>query len=132
MKKKLIIILLIIILGGISILKYSHFKKYNNTIPNDYIAVFNGGSGEITYSTYIYKIDNDQQNYGFKYINTTNTTVTDGSTEWKSTITKKGEVGFTTEVFKIAKENNAYSYVKLPNDNNIYEIEEFATMFTMY
>ena len=53
----------------------------SDIIPDDYIAVFNGGAGEITYSTYIYKIDNGHANYGFEYINTTNTTKYWGSTE---------------------------------------------------
>jgi hypothetical protein len=60
----------------------------SNEVPNDYIAVFHGGVGELTYSTYIYKIDNNQANYGFKYINTTNTTKHWGSSEWNVKVTQ--------------------------------------------
>ena len=33
-------------------------EYFGSEVPDGYIAVFHGGSGEITYSTYIYKIDN--------------------------------------------------------------------------
>lgn len=104
---------------------------YTNGIPEDYIAVFHGGSGEITYSTYIYKIDNNQANYGFEYINTTNTTKSWGSSEWNVKVTDKGEFSWTDEAFTIAKENYAYSYVKIPGDKKAYSIEEFQKMFIM-
>ncbi len=90
-----------------------------------------GGSGEITYSTYIYKIDNGQANYGFKYINTTNTTASYGSSEWKVKITGKGEVSWTDDVFLVAKNNGAYQYVNLPNSDKIFSIEDFMVMFMM-
>ena len=105
--------------------------KNKNEIPDNYLAIFNGEAGEITYSTYIYKIDNGQANYGFTYINTTNHTKSWGSSEILSTVTKRGKIGFTDEVFKIAKENNAYSYVKIKNDDKIYSIDEFMSMFLM-
>ena len=131
-KVKLIVIILIVVIVFVT-LGFCLFLKYqdSNNIPNDYIAVFNGGSGEITYSTYIYKIHNGHANYGFEYINTTNTTVSWGSSERKIKITDKGEVTWTDDVFAIAKKNNAYTYVKLPNNNKIYSIDEFMTMFLM-
>ena len=101
----------------------------NNTIPDDYICVFHGGSGEITYSTYIYSADDTFDNYGFKYINTTNTTESWGSSNWNTKITGSGVVDWTDDVFKVAKENNAYSYVE--EDGKIYSIEDFATRFLM-
>ena len=101
----------------------------DNEIPDNYIAVFNGGAGEITYSTYIYKIDNGRDNYGFKYINTTNTTESYGSPNLIKKVTKKGEVSWSDEVFEVAEDNCAYSYVQLPNDNKTYTIEEFSEMF---
>ena len=133
--KKIIIVLGLLIIAVIAIILFYMYNKENgnfgNDIPDDYIAVFNGGSGEITYSTYIYKIDNDQANYGFKYINTTNTTESWGSSNWNSKVTKRGKVDWSSEVFKIAEDNCAYSYVQLPNDDKTYTIEEFAKMFTM-
>ena len=80
-------------------------------VPDGYIAVFNGGAGEITYSTYVYKIDNGQANYGFKYVNTINTTESWGSPNWNIKVVKTGTVDWTDDVFKVAEEHGAYSYV---------------------
>ena len=106
-------------------------EYYGSDIPEDYIAVFHGGVGELTYSTYIYKIDNGHANYGFEYINTTNNTKSWGSPEWEVTITDKGKFSWTDGAFIVAKKNNAYSYVTLPNDKDTYTIEEFKGMFIM-
>lgn len=103
----------------------------NDEIPNNYIAIFHGGSGEIVYETYIYKINNGEANYGFNYINVTKTTTSYGSSEWNTKITKHGSVAWTDNVFGVAKENNAYSYVTLPNSDKIYSIEEYQQMFLM-
>ena len=46
-------------------------------------------------------------------------------------VTGRGKVSWTDDVFKVAKENNAYSFVRLPNDDKMYTIEEFMTMFSM-
>lgn len=62
--------------------------KSNNKIPDNYIAVFHGGTGEITYETYIYKNKND--NSKVNYINVTSTTVSYSSAKWKHKITKRG------------------------------------------
>ena len=96
------------------LLPNSKEKLHDNKIPNDYIAVFNGGSGEITYKTYIYKINNKKENMGFKYINTTCTTKSWGSSEYNENITAKGKITFTDGVFEVAEDNNAYSYVTIP------------------
>ena len=101
----------------------------DNKIPDGYICVFNGGAGEITYSTYIYKNKNYSANYGFDYINTTNTTKSWGSSEWTTKITSKGTAGWTEEVFEVAKRNNAYSYVE--ENGQIYSIEEYMNRFLM-
>lgn len=130
MKKKKILIVILITLILLFII-IAVLGKSKNQIPNDYIAVFHGGIGEITYETYIYKEDNGHSNYGFKYINVTISTKSWGSTESNSKITKKGTVQWTDDVFTIAKENKAYDYVKLPNDNKTYTIEEYANIFLM-
>ncbi len=124
------IIVLLILLTGITMYCFYSPNK-SNKIPENYIAVFNGGSGEITYSTYIYKIDNGQANYGFGYINTMNTTTSWGSSNWNIKIISKGTVNWTNDVFTIAKKNNAYSYVKVPNDHKTYTIDEYMSMFLM-
>ena len=128
----LIIILIICILAVIITFLCIHKNSTDSdTIPDDYIAIFHGGSGEITFETYIYKEDNGLANSGFKYINVTNSTVFWGSTESNKKITKRGSVQWTDDVFKVAKKNNAYSNVTLPNNNNIYTIEEYMNMFLM-
>lgn len=106
-------------------------KSNNDKIPNGYISVFHGGSGEVTYETYIYKINNGQPNYGFNYINVTKRTTSYGSSKWNTKITKKGSVDWTDNVFGVAEENNAYDYVTLPNSDKKYTIEEYMIMFLM-
>lgn len=123
----MILIIVIFIVSYIIVI----ITRNNGKIPDDYIAVFHGGSGEITYETYIYKIDNGHANFGFDYLNVTNTTTVWGSDEWNTKITKRGSVQWTDDVFRIAKENNAYSYVTLPNSDKTYTIEEFMKMFLM-
>lgn len=134
MKKKeiTIIILLILLLLFLTIGVSVVFKVINNkkdTIPDNYMAVFKGGSGEVTYRTYIYKIDNGHANYGFNYINTTITTVSWGSSETKEKVTKKGSVMWTDDVFPVAKENGAYDYVTV--NGRDYDVKTFASMFLM-
>jgi hypothetical protein len=87
------------------------------SIPEDYLAVFRGDN---SYSTYIYKIDNEHANMGFKYINTKG-----------NKVMKTGEVTWTDDVFKVAKDHGAYSYVKIPGDSKKYSIEEFQNQFLM-
>ena len=97
----------------------------------DEVATFHGGSGEVTYETVIYKVPNGQYNMGFKYENRTCTTRSWGSSEWDCSTTKIGEVTWTEDVFLIAKNNGAYSYVTRPNDSKTYSINEFEKMFIM-
>lgn len=127
MKKLLWTIPIIIIITLIILF----IKENNSKIPDDYIAVFHGGSGEITYETYIYKINNGHENYGFKYINVTSTTKSYGSHKWEHKITKRGSFDWTDGAFIIAKENNAYSYVTKQNSNKHLTIEEFMVVFLM-
>ena len=124
-------ILIIIVLAVGSIIYINKNKTTNGRIPDGYIAIFHGGAGEITYETYIYKKDNGHANSGFDYINVTNTTVSWGSSEWNSKITKRGSVQWTDNVFEVAKENGAYSYVTLPNSDKTYTIEQYMGMFLM-
>lgn len=136
-KKKVCLIMTLIISTIIAscilivINKNSKDNKNNDKIPDGYIAVFHGGSGEITYETYIYKNNNGHANSGFDYINVTNTTTSWSSTEWHTKITKQGSVQWTDDVFEVAKENNADSYVTLPDSDKMYTIEEYMQMFLM-
>ena len=52
MKNKIIPII-IVAATIIIVLLFLIIKPKGDNIPKDYIAIFNGGSGEITYSTYI-------------------------------------------------------------------------------
>lgn len=117
----MIIILIIICLIISFILLY---LNKNNKIPDDYIAIFNGGSGEITYKTYIYQKSDSK----FYYINVTSTTVSWGSNETTDRVTKRGTVYSKDKIFEVAKKNNSNSYVYL-QDNESYTIEEFKQIF---
>lgn len=95
-------------------------KEYNLT--DDYIAIFQGGSGERIYKTYVFKDDK------YYYINVTSTTESWGSTKWNDVITKKGSAESLDEIFRIAEENYSNSFVFLPSDEKPYSIEEYKNI----
>lgn len=127
MKKRFKIIVGILLIVLLSIIVIFILNRKDNSIPEHYIAVFHGTVGETIYETYIYKIDNNHANYGFQYINVTKY----GSSNSDYKITGKGDFDWTDGAFIIAKKNNSYSYVTLPNDNKKYTIEEFQKKFLM-
>ena len=129
MKRKIILagLLIMLILFGVSI---AILNLSDNSLSNDYIAVFHGGTGELLYETYIYKEENGHDNYGFKYVNVTKSIKPRGES-YESKITKTGSVQWTDDVFIAAKKNNAYDYVMFPNDDKTYTIDEFAGMFLL-
>ena len=132
MKKEVkICIIALIIVGCILAIYGIHKNNSDKNVSEDYIAVFHGGAGEITYETYIYKINNNKPNMGFKYINQTCTTTYWGSPDWNCKTTKTGTVTWTDDVFVAAKDNYAYSYVTIPGSDKIYMIDEFAEIFLM-
>ncbi len=131
MRKTIIIIISILVVLSIGIYYMMNRKTTSNEVPDGYMCVFHGGAGEITYETYVYKIDNGQANLGFKYVNTTSTTESWGSPNWNIKVTKRGNVTWTDDVFEVAKENGAYSYVTEPGSDEIYTIEEYAKRFLM-
>ena len=140
MKNKYILIIGIILVIGISIFTFMMFNKNKNFNPDteglikiedNYIAVFHGGSGEVTFNTYVYKIDNGHDNMGFRYIATKCITKSWGSSEYTETIIDNGEVNFTDDVFTIAKKYNSYDYVTIPGSDKSYSIEEYQSMFLM-
>ena len=134
-KKKILNIILIVLAAIIFLVIVCNRLFVNNTdsdkIPDDYIAVFHGGSGEIVYETYIYKEDTGAANYGFKYINVTKTTKSWGSSEWNTKITGRGKAFWTDDVFPVAEKNHAYSYVTIKDSDKKYTISEFAEIFLM-
>lgn len=131
MKNKKILVIIVVLIISALIVGFIIIKKNNNKIPDGYIAVFHGGVGEQTYETYIYKIDNGQENYGFKYINvtTTKSLVENGKSNYK--IIKRGKFDWTEGAFNVARENNAYSYVTVPYSDRMFTIDEFVPMFIM-
>jgi len=102
--------------------------KEEEKIADNYIAYFEGGNDKITYRTYIYKINNNQANYGFRY---TNSTLKNIDGKIVEDIVAEGEVSWTDDVFIVAKKHGAYSYVKYNGRDKKYTIDEFATMFLM-
>ena len=127
----LVLVLVVISLIIVSLKKNEEPEANKSKVPSNYIAVFHGGVGEITYETYIYKDNNGHDNMGFSYINTTSTTKSWGSSEWNTRIDGRGSVTWTDDVFPVAKEHGAYSYVTIPNSDETYSIEEFTKMFLM-
>lgn len=145
MKKNMVLIilsiLLLLICLCILVVKTDLFRHKTNlttttkiikkNIPSDYIVVFHGEENDNIYETYIYKIDNNRENYGFKYINIVGSTSLYGNSNWNYRILDEGDFDWTDGAFGIAKNNHAYSYVTKPNDEKKYTIEEFQSMFLM-
>ena len=128
MKKKgiMITVAIIIVLASISLtIMFLPKGESQVEIPEGYIAVFNGGAGEIVYRTYFYRDGNK-----YKYINVTSMTESWGSPEWNDKITKKGKVSSIEKVFEVAEKNYANSYVRVPNEDETYTLEEFKVLFT--
>lgn len=92
-------------------------------VEDGWIAKFNGGSGEITYHTYVYKVEN-----GYRYINTTSTTVSYGSPQWNEIVIDSGTVSTKEEIVQIAKDNGSKQYVLFPDDKENYKISDFLSM----
>ena len=129
-KKNLIILIILFILLSliVCIYAYTSNSKKDNTIPNNYILIFKGETGEIVYTTYIYEVTKKKKTT-YKYINTTSTTSTYDSIATNEIINKKGSIKKKKKIFEIAKKHNAYSYVKYIKDNTIYNIEEFKSIY---
>jgi len=128
--KKVKFILICLLIIGIILLLYTKYQS-NKNIPDNYIAIFKSDdSTELSYSTYIYKIEDKDSKYNYKYINTTNTTMSWGSSKRKIKVAEQGKITRVEDVFEVAKKNNAYSYVLLPKDDKNYTIEEFKTILS--
>ena len=92
-------------------------------VEDGWIAKLNGGSGEITYHTYVYEAEN-----GYKYINTTSTTVSYGSPQWNERVIDSGSVSTKEEIVQVAKDNGSKQYVLFPDDKEAYKISDFLNM----
>ena len=81
-------------------------------LTGDWIACFSDGAGEIFNKTYVYKTADGR----YKYINSTATTVSWGSTKWKETVTGNGIVVTKEEIVEVAKKSGSCGYVMFPDD----------------
>jgi len=135
MKKSLIIKLLIIIFFIETIIIYS--ISINKNIKNEVkidekyecIAIFKGESLQNINTTYLL-VKKDKKNYKYKYINTIILLNKDEQVEIKEEIIKKDKIKKIEKIFEVAKNNNAYSYVKNNEDNKIYTIDEYKNIIT--
>ena len=134
MKKKYFIILItiVILISIIGMFFLISKNESSNEIPNDYIIVFKGENGQIVNTTYIYEKTEKKKKKiikTYKYINTISTYNGYDSSSWTEKVTKKGTLKKKNEIFKIAQENNANSYVKYLPENQIYTIEDFKNIW---
>ena len=118
-----IIIALIVILSTVVIILFNTNK---NDIPNGYIAVFKGESTDVVHTTYLYK---EKKKKKYSYINTITRLDRNDSSMWNEEILQQKKLKKKKDIFKVAKENEADSYVKYEKDGNIYTIEEFKKEF---
>lgn len=99
-------------------------------VPDGYCAVLHGGSGEITYKTYVYYRDDsaaDQPYY--EYIHVTSTTVSWGSPISRNTLDTAGTKDTKEAIVETARDHNSCQFMTLPGDyRNVYSINDFLTM----
>ena len=90
-------------------------------IEDGWIACLSDGAGEITYKTYVYETDDGR----YKYINTTATTESWGSSKWNEVIDGSGTVDTREEIAEVAEEHCSAGFVQLYGSTDIYSIDEF-------
>lgn len=130
MKKNLLIIIgIFIVIMQIVVISIIYINDEKTIVKEDYIAVFKGETGETVHSTYVYKVKNKNKKISYKYINTISTTDGYDSSNWNETILKKGKTKKVKEIYKIAEKNEAYSYVKNIEDDEIYSIDDYKKIF---
>lgn len=95
----------------------------SDSIEDGYVAVFQGGVGELMHRTYVYRTDD-----GFRYVNAKSTTVSYGSPQWRTRITNEGTAATKEEIIEIAKENDAGQFARFPDDTMTYKLKEFLEM----
>ena len=90
------------------------------SIPDGYIAVLNGGGGEITYETYVYRTDR-----GFEYVNVTSTTESWGSPVWNKVVDNSGTASTKEEIIEVAEEHGATQFVLFAGDDDPHPLSGF-------
>lgn len=97
---------------------YQDNRDFN---PDDgYVAVLRGGTGERTYQTYVYKVDS-----GYLYVNATSTTVSWGSSKWKTVLDDSDTAATKEEVLKIAEDHGSGNFVTFPGDGEGHPVGDF-------
>lgn len=96
----------------------------SDKIPDGYIAILRGGTGEITYNTYVYQTED-----GFEYINTTRTTLSWGSTKGKVKIDSQGSSVDMDRLLKIAEDHGSAQFVTFPDENKARPIDDFKAEY---
>ena len=91
-------------------------------IRDGYVAVLRGGAGEITYQTYVYEMA-----VGYRYINTTSTTESWGSTNWNTVVDSEGYLDTKEEVVEVARDHNSCDCATYPGDSRTYTVEDFLS-----
>ena len=104
--------IIIVIISILAILTTFLFIKNTNKINDDYYLKLIGGTGEQTYTTYLYWNGGQKA----KYICTTSTTKSYGSSKWIEKVTKKGNLAFMQGIYDVAKNNNSFDYVIMNKD----------------
>lgn len=130
MKKNFWVVLGIsLLIVEIILVAFSYCQDDNNKIPNNYIAVFKGESGDVVHSTYIYrKLSSEGKQVTYRYINTITTFTGYDKSDITETVVKKGNLTRFQKIFDAAMKNDAYSYVKY-DDGYIYHIKDFHQKF---
>ncbi|MBQ3435601.1 MAG: hypothetical protein IJH13_01120 [Bacilli bacterium] len=127
MKKNVWIIIIIAFIVLLSTVVIVLFNANENSIPSGYIAVFKGESTDVVHTTYLYQGKKNKKKYS--YINTITKLDHNDSSMWNEEVLEQKKLKKKKDVFKVAKENGAYSYVKYEKDGNLYTIEEFKKVF---
>ena len=123
-----IIFVAVIVILEIGIVTKSYMSDTKNDIPSNYIAIFKGETSSVVHTTYLYK-DKKGNTIEYKYINTISTLEGYDSGEWHEKVTKKGTIKKKNKIYEIAEKNEAYTYAKFSNDDQIYSVEEFKKLF---
>lgn len=91
-------------------------------IRDGYVAVLRDGSGEIMRETYVYEMVR-----GYRYINTTSTTESWGSTHWNTVVDNEGYLNTKEEIVEVAGDHGSCGFVTYPGDSRTYSVDDFLS-----
>ena len=91
-------------------------------IRDGYVAVLRDGSGEIMRETYVYEMAR-----GYRYINTTSTTESWGSTHWNTVVDNEGYLNTKEEIVEVAGDHGSCGFVTYPGDSRTYSVDDFLS-----